>query len=364
MKHLMLISLISVLCLFACNESNQYFIRVNVENPPDSVIVFNNWYISSDTTIIANGQAFFEGELDSFPRLVSIGFPFPSQERTQLVLEPGNILVQYSKQDGFVIGGTKNNIILQNLLDELKPFDEDVRVNWRNWSTAYNKEDRSKMECELHFDLAEAARDRKAEKVQKMIQANRNFAGFVIALPTARDADAATLSFYLEHFRDFADDRRYKDMKTLYEKIRTTTAGHPVADFALPDKDGNTISLSDFRGKWVLIDFWYTGCSWCIRMTPHLINIYNDWKDEKDFEILGISVDRPRDYQKWLEMVSDGHAPWIQVLDSTKTLPPEQFGVTGYPTLFLIDKEGNGTIKILGYQEEGALRRKLGEYVK
>ena len=97
-------------------------------------------------------------------------------------------------------------------------------------------------------------------------------------------------------------------------------------------------------------------------MTPHLITIYEDWKDKKNFEIVSISVDKPKDYERWKQAIIDDGATWTQVLDSTKTYPLE-YGVTGYPTMFLIDPDGKGIIKIVGYQEEGGLRRLLGGYI-
>ena len=122
------------------------------------------------------------------------------------------------------------------------------------------------------------------------------------------------------------------------------------------------VALSDFRGKWVLLDFWYVDCHWCRKLTPHLINIYDEWKEEKNFEIISISVDKPKDYDRWLEAIEHDGATWTQVNDSTKTYPLE-YGITGYPTMILVDPEGNGVRKIIGYQEEGGLKRILEEYL-
>lgn len=78
-------------------------------------MVHNHWYVTSDTMPVINGKCVFTGVVDSFPTLVSIEFPFPSHETTRMILEPGNIEVSYSKDGGFVLGGTENNIILSNL---------------------------------------------------------------------------------------------------------------------------------------------------------------------------------------------------------------------------------------------------------
>ena len=83
----------------------------------------------------------------------------------------------------------------------------------------------------------------------------------------------------------------------------------------------------------------------------------------KDFEIVSISVDKPKNYKRWQEAIIHDKSTWTQVLDSTKTYPLK-YGITGYPTLMLIDPDGNGIIRIIGYHEEGALRRILEKYVR
>jgi len=362
MKKLFYLTLV-LLILVSCNKKNSYVIKVIIDEGPDSVMVHNNWYTSSDTALIINGECQFKGVIDTFPKLVSLGFPFPSQERTRMILEPGEITVNYSKENGFTIGGTENNIILQKLFDELKPYEEDVKKTWKAWGVAYNKETRIKEECEEAWVIQEESKRIKNEKTRALIKANPNYAGLVITLPIARYENAEMLGYYANEFKKFSYDKRYKSIYDQYAIAAKTTGGAKVPDFTFPDPEGKMISLTDFRGKWTLLDFWYVDCHWCRKMTPHLISIYEDWKDNKNFEIVSISVDKPKDYERWKQAIIDDGASWTQVLDSTKTYPLE-YGVTGYPTMFLIDPEGRGTIKIIGYQEEGGLRRLLGEYVK
>ncbi len=349
-----------LLIIAACHKRNEYSIHINVKNGPDSVMVLNNWYTSNDTNLIVDGKCEFVGVIDSFPKLVSLGFPFPSQRRTQLILEPGIINVTYTKKDGFIIGGTPNNTTLQKLNETLAPYNQKVRETWKDWNIAYRKENRSKEECEIAFAKAEEAKKIRAEKQRELIKNSPNYAGFVKALPLVRNETAANLKSFLDQFKEFENDRRYKSMKRQYGYALNTTAGGQVPGFTYPDPEGDMISLIDFRGKWVLIDFWYSSCHWCRKMTPHLINIYNEWKDHKNFEIVSISVDKPKDREKWIKAIEEDKAPWTQVWDSTKTYPLK-FGVSGYPTLFLVDPEGKGTIKIVGYHEEASLRRLFNE---
>ncbi len=357
-----IIPLIIALIVTACTQTNEYTIEVRLSDGPDSLMVHNHWYVASDTMPVIDGICTFSGVVDSFPTLVSIGFPYPSHETTRMILEPGKIKVTYSKNEGFRLGGTKNNIILQELFDKLKPAEEEVKLVWKEWNDAYKSTPRSKDDCEKAWLVQEEVKKRKDELTRKLIRENPSYAGLVITLPIARYENAENLGFYVEHFKEFAGDKRYDNIVTQYEVAEQTVNGKPAPGFSYPDTEGELVSLNDFRGKWVLLDFWYVDCPWCRKLTPHLINIYEDWSKTKDFEIISVSVDKPKDYERWLEAIKHDGATWTQVNDSTKTYPLE-YGITGYPTLILIDPEGNGVKKIIGYQEEGGLRRILEEYL-
>lgn len=362
MKKLFTGILIALMAV-ACGPKNHYVIMVTAENGPDKRMVHNNWYTSSDTLPLNDGKCMFQGTIDTFPKLVSIGFPMPSQLNTRMILEPGKIKVDYTKDGGFKIGGTDNNIILQKLFDELKPYQAEVSVAWKAWNKAYAKVPRSKDECEAAWVAQEEVKKKNLEKTRELIKANPNYAGLVISLPIVGTEPAENLKSYVDAFNAFKDDERYKGIVKAYEIADRTVSGKPVPGFTYPDTTGKMVSLSSFKGKWVLLDFWYVDCPWCRKLTPHMIDVYNDWNKSKNFEIISISVDKPKDYKRWKEAIVEDKSPWTQVLDSTKTYP-DNYGITGYPTLILVDPNGNGVKKIVGYQEEGGLRRLLGEYIK
>lgn len=361
MKNLIIGSMI-ILLAASCGPKNHYVIVVNAFNAPDSRIVHNNWNTSSDTLVLHNWKCMFSGTIDTCPKLVGIGFPLPAQAN-RMILEPGKITVDYTSETGFRIGGTRNNEILQQLIDELKPFQAEVMKTWKAWGKAYNRENRSKEECEAAWIAHEETRKKELDKTRELIKANPNYAGLVISLPIVRDEPVEYLKNYVDEFKAFANDERYQSIVKEYEIAERTLSGKPVPGFTFPDTTGRMVSLSDFKGKWVLLDFWYVDCPWCRRLTPHMVNIYKDWNQSRNFEIVSISVDKPKDYRRWKEAIRNDGALWTQVLDSTKTYPDE-YGITGYPTLILVDPNGNGVKRIIGYQEEGGLRRLLGDFVR
>lgn len=112
--------------------------------------------------------------------------------------------------------------------------------------------------------------------------------------------------------------------------------GEPAPAFTLPDINGNMVSLSDFRGKYVYIDFWATWCGPCKIEIPYLEKMTEEFKD-KNIEIISISVDR--DKQAWKDMVIKDQPQWLQLHDSV--MLNDKYLVKYIPSFVLIDREGN-----------------------
>lgn len=112
------------------------------------------------------------------------------------------------------------------------------------------------------------------------------------------------------------------------------------------DLKGNSVSLSDFKGKYVLVDFWFAGCSWCRKETPYLLKTYNAFKD-KGFTIYGVSTDRRE--EDWRKAIEEDKSYWNQVLlqkdDVREVL--DHYCIVGFPHIILVDPEGKIVAKEL-----------------
>jgi peroxiredoxin len=115
--------------------------------------------------------------------------------------------------------------------------------------------------------------------------------------------------------------------------------GQSVVDLSLPDLNGKMVSLSELKGKVVLIDFWASWCGPCRHNNPHLVKLYNKYHS-KGLEIFGISLDE--DIDDWKKAVRHDKLIWIQVIDDKGWQAPSAyaFGVDMIPTSFLIDRQG------------------------
>ncbi len=162
-------------------------------------------------------------------------------------------------------------------------------------------------------------------------------------------------------FKNFtADIKKTSLAKKVEEKItlgKNTVLGANALDFSQKDVDGKEVKLSDYKGKYVLIDFWASWCGPCRQENPNLVSAYKAYK-EKGFNVLGVSLDRSKD--PWLKAIKDDELTWTQVSDLKfwKNEVAEQYGIVSIPQNFLIDPAG----KIIAKNLRGeALEAKLKE---
>jgi len=135
--------------------------------------------------------------------------------------------------------------------------------------------------------------------------------------------------------------------------------GQTAPEISLPDLNGKEIKLSSFRGKYVLVDFWASWCKPCREENPTVVKAYNKYKD-KNFTILGVSLDRPGQKDEWMKAVMKDNLAWTQVSDLMFWNSPvvQLYGIEGIPYNVLVDPDG----KIIAESLRGpALEAKLGE---
>jgi peroxiredoxin len=176
-----------------------------------------------------------------------------------------------------------------------------------------------------------------------------------------RLAETYSQADMVKSYGEFIDKLDQQYQKTLAsQRVRV---GEPAPDITLPNPRGENMSLSDLRGKIVLLDFWASWCGPCRRENPNVVKVYKRYKDE-GFEVFSVSLDgldtrtkarlgndperikqmADRSKQRWVQAIEQDNLIWdyhVSDLKKWESKAASKYGVTSIPRTFLIDREGN-----------------------
>lgn len=363
MKKLLLIAASAVL-FFSCS-SEKYKIEGNIENATDQMVylktMVGNELVTTDSTMMTGGLFTLKGNVE-VPDLFAIDFA-QQQDRIILFVENSEISIK----------GTVDNIMASeitgsathDLLMEFNVLQEQLSEGIMDVQFRYQQ---AAMDGSLTPQLEEELRSEFMAENDKMVASLKDFAmqhtnsvvSAYIALSqlasfiTTEELDSLVMNFP----KEIQGSPFVKALNEKLEKDKQTAIGQPFIDFTHPDVDGNLVTFSSITGeKYILLDFWAGWCAPCRRENPHLVKLYNQFKD-KGFDIFGVSLDRSK--EEWLDAISADGLQWHQVSDVTGWENPvaKMYGVQSIPANLLISPEGKIIAKNLRGEE---LEKKLTE---
>jgi thiol-disulfide isomerase/thioredoxin len=149
----------------------------------------------------------------------------------------------------------------------------------------------------------------------------------------------STFEPYKKYTKTAAVKKKYLDV---YNQFSSDTAyvGKSAYNFSLPDSTGRMISMKDFKGKVVFIDVWATWCGPCREQFPFLKEIEEEYKDNNDIIFMGITIDRARDRQKWINTIKKENLPPLQLFDDMGKSFARKYEIVGIPRFLLVSKDG------------------------
>lgn len=175
----------------------------------------------------------------------------------------------------------------------------------------------------------------------------------IVTRPELRDAADGDIEDFREYLAMLAE--RPDEAKQPVRPAPESLVGRAAPGWELPSLDGRTYSLAGLRGKVVVLDFWYRGCPWCIRAMPALKALAEEFAG-RPVQIVGMNVDRDSSDARFVVEKLGLNYPNLLATDV-----PKAYLVRGYPTLFVVDRQGKIAHAKVGYSS--TLREDLAEII-
>ncbi|RYG32253.1 MAG: AhpC/TSA family protein [Chitinophagaceae bacterium] len=348
-----------ILCLLpvAAFAQNKLVVKGKLKGLKDSTLVYitdlNNPTDTIAQAVAKKGRFQMRGELKE-PTLVSMSLGADKPLMTFL----GNSTVRITGKAGEVeklnISGSsshKDFVAFQKVFDPL--FKQLMMIN-------------QQLQTGQRSDSLMAAVEKQRDTIQREIDkfvdrhTSSPVSAFLLAATFQLNDDVLSTEKRFEQLKPAATGNMYgKFLQETIAEAKITAIGSLAADFTQTDTSGNPVSLSSFRGKYVLLDFWASWCKPCRDENPFVVATYQKF-NSKNFTVLGVSLDRPGQKDKWLQAIYKDNLTWTHVSDLQfwNNAVAQQYRVQGIPQNFLIGPDGTIIAKNL---RGPALEQKLCE---
>jgi thiol-disulfide isomerase/thioredoxin len=269
-------------------------------------------------------------------------------------------LAKSNLRESEVIAGESNQLMQDYLKAQIEFGKEFSQLN-KAIIQARNNKNRAR------FDSIRVEIDnRKAENIEyrsNLVDENPNSIVSLLIISDLFNQKSLPTSKVKSKFESIDPELRNTEFgKTLNKKIAAVNAtdiGSVAPKFEGPTPSGDILSLDEALGKVTLVDFWASWCKPCRIENPNIVSVYQDYKD-KGFKVLGVSLDKPNQKDRWIKAIEDDNLTWNHISNLQYWEEPiaRLYGISSIPAAFLLDENGRIVAKDLRGQ---ALRNKVDE---
>lgn len=312
-------------------------------------------------------QKEFEVESAYISDLVKSRMERPAPLHNTYTAENGSFVIKNMPNEGarYIIPGEGRDYIalyalpkdnLTVTIENLAPLT--YKVNGSTLMRDIDKLDKQSEEIMKSYTLLSKSEPRNEDALQAVSDSyDKLFLDYISNNPEADAAVYAILHLdgeqFMNAFNTATDKVKSHFMYPLLEQQKKYVERKMIADqrkaalqsgmvdapnFTYKNIDGQDISLSDFKGKWVVIDFWGTWCPWCIKGFPALKEAYAKYQPQ--LEVVGVACNDK--YEAWVKGVEKYSLPWVNVYNPVDGGGPilEEYAVEGFPTKVIVNPEG------------------------
>ena len=279
---------------------------------------------------------------------------------TPFFLENGHISIEGQATDFYnaKIGGTLNNEILHYYNLRLRYVQDSMRAAITIARMREGRQDEATEKAEYKQRYQYMLERRLAiEKDLVLRYPEQPFAPLMLMFELAYNISLDELKQLRKQLSPELADHPYVRAVDEYIRSQDFKVGSEAYDFILPDLNGRKISLEDYRGKYVLLDFWASWCGPCRREMPAVVALYKNYRG-KNFEIIGISLDKKA--SDWKKAVSEMQMKWPQVsdLEGWNSEVALKYNIHAIPATVLLNPQGR--VEVLNLRGE-KLEEKIRE---